>query len=60
MADARENVVRMEESKVTKGQRLREEIASANPGSEAPARGLLATASFLNFLRWVVAGGFCH
>ena len=60
VVDTRENVVRMEEAKVAKGQRLCEEIAGANPGSEVSARDLLASVSFLNFLHWVVPGGFCH
>ena len=58
--DTRENVVRMEENKVIKGQRLCEEVINAVPGSEMSARDLLATVSFLNFLHWVIPGGFCH
>ena len=40
--------------------RMREEIFEATPGSEFPARTLLATASCLNCLHWVAPGGFCH
>ena len=45
---------------IGKGARQREEIFGATSGSELPARTLLATVSFLNFLRWVVPGGFRH
>ena len=50
----------MEERKVSKGLRLREEMFGAPPGSEMSARTLLACASFPNSLRWVIPGGFCH
>ena len=58
--DMRENVVRMEESKVAKGQRLCEEVINTCSGAEMSARELLAAVSFLNFLHWVAPGGFCH
>ena len=54
------NVVRMEERKVEKGLRPCEEIFESRPGAPMPARALLATVSYLNFLQWVVPGGFCH
>ena len=58
--DARANAVRLEERQVEEGLRLREEIVGAQLGAVAPARDLLATVSFLNFLHWVIPGGFCH
>ena len=42
------------------GVRLREALFGAQPGSTVPARGFLASESFLNFLHLVVPGGFCH
>ena len=59
-ADAYRGAVRTEERKVSGGPRLREEIFGAPQGSEMPARTLLASASFLNFLHWVTPGGFRH
>ena len=56
--DTKSNVVRLEERKVGKGLRLREEVFSVRPGAMFPARDLLATVSFLNFLHWVIPGGF--
>ena len=41
-----------------KGLRLREGIFEARPGTFMQARDLLASASFLNFLRWLVPGVF--
>ena len=58
--DARDGVVRMEGRRVDKGLRLRDEIFEARPGTTTQARDLLASVSFLNFLRWVFPGGFCH
>ena len=59
-ADTCYGVVKLEERKIVKGMRLREEIFGSTPCSESPARALLATVSFLNFMRWPVAGSFCH
>ena len=58
-ADTCRGAVRTEERKVSEGPRLREEILGASPGSEMSARASLAFASFLNFLHWVIPGGFC-
>ena len=58
--DTRANVVRLEERKVEEGLRPCEEIFGAQLGAVVPARDLLATVSFLNFLHWVIPGGFCH
>ena len=58
--DAREGVVRVENRRVEKGLRRREGIVGARPGTAILARGLLASASFLNFLRWVAPCDFCH
>ena len=57
---ARLGAAKLEERQVQRGTRLREEIFEASPGPEAPARALLASVSCLNFLRWVIPGGFCH
>ena len=58
--DTLQGAVRVEARNVLKGMRQREEIFGALPASEMSARTLLATASFLGFLRWVIPGGFCH
>ena len=58
--DTRNNVVRMEERNVEKGFRLREAISESRPGATMQDRDLLVAASSLNFLRWVVPGGFRH
>ena len=58
--DARSNVVRMEGRKVEEGLRMCEAISESAPGATSQARDLLATVSYLNFLRWVAPGGFCH
>ena len=60
VVDTQSGVVRMEERKIENGVRLREALFGAQPGSTVPARGLLASVSFLNFLDLVVPGGFCH
>ena len=59
-ADTCRGEVKLEERKVEKGLRPREEIFEATPGPELPARTMLATASLLNTLHWVAPGGFCH
>ena len=48
--DTRCNVARLGKRKISKRQRLRGEIFSARPGAVTSGRGLLAAASFLNFL----------
>ena len=58
--DRKGYAAKLEERKKEKGMRLRAEIFEASPGSELPARTLLATASFLNFLHRVAPKGFCH
>ena len=57
--DTKSNAARLEERKVERGLRLREEVFGVHPGAVLPARGLLATASFLN-LHWVAPGGLRH
>ena len=58
--DTMANVVRPEERKVGKGLLPREKIFGAQSGAVVLAKYLLAAASFLNFLHWVIPGGFCR
>ena len=45
---------------MTQGMYLRQKIFRLQSVSSVSERGILSSASFLNFIRWIAQGGFCH
>ena len=57
--DTEDSVVRKKDN-LSKGMSLRQEFVGLSPDPNMSARGLLASASSLNSIQWIVRGGFCH
>ena len=58
--DAKAMCARLTTGKEEKGLPLGERRASVMPGDQVSAEGLSQCASDLNYLEWLVPGGFCH
>ena len=58
LVDAESMEIGIDPSKREKGMSAREEIMGLETSARMSARALPATASYLNFLRWVAPGGF--